>query len=206
MEKQKINFSAPQDSLAESLSALVDGELDSGTAGHDFSQARLRSDWNAYQTIGQVLKAPNSQATGVSIGADPEFLQRLSVRLQTESIERPKNTGMPMSDQKVVKQDAAAANDATFRWKMVAGLSSFGAIAAVAWSFAGFQPSSPDSQMAQNTAPTERVVPSPEGFMVRDARLEELLSAHKQLGGTSLQAPSGFLRNAGFESKPAGQR
>jgi sigma-E factor negative regulatory protein RseA len=35
---------------------------------------------------------------------------------------------------------------------------------------------------------------------VRDARLEELLSAHKQFGATSaLQESSGFLRNATFE-------
>jgi sigma-E factor negative regulatory protein RseA len=37
--------------------------------------------------------------------------------------------------------------------------------------------------------------------MVRDARLEELLAAHRQLGSNSaLQLPSGFLRNATFEA------
>ena len=40
--------------------------------------------------------------------------------------------------------------------------------------------------------------------MVRDARLEELLAAHKQFGATSaLQEPSGFLRNATFEMPQA---
>lgn len=36
--------------------------------------------------------------------------------------------------------------------------------------------------------------------MIRDPHLDELLAAHKQMGGTSaLQMPSGFLRNATFE-------
>lgn len=207
MEKLKVNFSAPQDSLAESLSALVDGELDMHTAGHDFQQGRLRSDWNVYQTIGAVLRAPDMQVSGAGKGADPEFLRRLAMRLEAENIVQPKNIGMPLPDQALAKPQAAAANDATFRWKMVAGLSSFGAAAVLAWSFAGTMQPSLEAQLAQNTtSSTERVVTSPEGLMVRDARLEELLTAHKQLGGTSLQAPSGFLRNAGFEPKSNGQR
>jgi len=37
--------------------------------------------------------------------------------------------------------------------------------------------------------------------MLRDARLDALLAAHKQFGGASaLQVPAGFLRNATFES------
>ena len=37
--------------------------------------------------------------------------------------------------------------------------------------------------------------------MIRDPRLDELLAAHKQFGGTSaLQMPAGFLRNATFEA------
>ena len=35
--------------------------------------------------------------------------------------------------------------------------------------------------------------------MLRDPRLDELLAAHRQLGGAALQMPSGFLRNATFE-------
>jgi sigma-E factor negative regulatory protein RseA len=36
--------------------------------------------------------------------------------------------------------------------------------------------------------------------MIRDARLDELLAAHKQFGGASaLQQPAGFLRNATFQ-------
>ncbi|WP_338053086.1 sigma-E factor negative regulatory protein [Rhodoferax koreensis] len=37
--------------------------------------------------------------------------------------------------------------------------------------------------------------------MIRDRRLDELMAAHKQFGGTSaLQMPAGFLRNATFDA------
>jgi sigma-E factor negative regulatory protein RseA len=37
--------------------------------------------------------------------------------------------------------------------------------------------------------------------MIRDPRLDEMLAAHRQLGGgaSALQTPAGFLRNATFE-------
>ena len=39
------------------------------------------------------------------------------------------------------------------------------------------------------------------GPMIRDPRLDEFLAAHRQLaGGSALQTPAGFLRNAAFES------
>jgi sigma-E factor negative regulatory protein RseA len=64
--------------------------------------------------------------------------------------------------------------------------------------------SSTGSQLAQNPALIDAVlVASPQGVIVRDARLEELLAAHKQVGGNSaLQMPSGFLRNPTFEISP----
>ncbi len=57
----------------------------------------------------------------------------------------------------------------------------------------------PDAQTTQGT----QVVTLPSGepqVMIRDPRLDELMAAHKQFGGTSaLQMPAGFLRNATFE-------
>jgi sigma-E factor negative regulatory protein RseA len=67
----------------------------------------------------------------------------------------------------------------------------------------------PDSapQLAQAGSSPQMVVASPQGMMVRDAQLEELLAAHAQLGrSSSLQVPSGFLLNATFETpKNAGR-
>jgi sigma-E factor negative regulatory protein RseA len=179
---------------AESLSALVDGELAVPIDLNDLD-ASIDAEWNAYQTIGEVIRAPRSDASVAIYGADPAFLQRLTQRLDKEKIQPP----LALAPGRVTKHQAAAANDATFRWKLVAGLASFGAVAAVGWSLVGAPVAAPE-QLARTAPATELVVASPQGLMVRDARLEELLSAHKQLGGTSLQAPSGFLRHAGFES------
>ena len=187
--------------LAESLSALVDGEstADSVLFGH---QGAMLADWNTYQTIGDVLRTPSPVSSSTVYGADPLFVQRLMHRLENESIEKPAASLIVGT---VSTSQTVAANDTTFRWKLVAGFASFGAIAAVAWTFAGAPATAPE-QLASGAAGTELVVASPQGPIVRDARLEELLSAHKQLGSTSLQVPSGFLRNAGFESTNNGRR
>ena len=51
-----------------------------------------------------------------------------------------------------------------------------------------------------SAAPGAVLARSDGGVMIRDARLDELLAAHRQLGGASaLQMPAGFLRNATFE-------
>ena len=198
----------PNHGPAESLSALVDGELGAHLVLDDLP-ADVLADWNAYQAIGAVLRAPGAAAPAAAYGADPAFLQRLALRLVNEKIEKIEKIEKARDTEKSVPQlvfdsvtrpNALAANDTTFRWKLVAGLASLSAVAAVAWSLVGAPVVSPGQQLAQIAAGTELVVASPQGPMMRDARLEELLSAHKQLGGTSLQVPSGFLRNAGFEA------
>ena len=62
-------------------------------------------------------------------------------------------------------------------------------------------------QLARTEAPQQVLVMSDQGPMVRDARMMELLAEHKQFGGTSaLQMPSGFLRNATFETSQGERR
>ena len=94
-----------------------------------------------------------------------------------------------------------AANDGSFRWKLVAGVASLAAVSVIAWNAAGLLSPTSAPQLALAPELQQVVVASPQGPMVRDARLEELLAAHKQLGGaTALQVPSGFLQNATFET------
>lgn len=105
-----------------------------------------------------------------------------------------------------------AANDAVFRWKLVAGLASLAAVVAVTWTIgtggqdgqlAGPQMASatPMSESASTIQPV--VVQTAQGQVLRDARLEQLLSEHRQFGGMSaLQAPAGFLRNATYDAAP----
>jgi sigma-E factor negative regulatory protein RseA len=55
---------------------------------------------------------------------------------------------------------------------------------------------SPDA----TSAPVVVAADASSGPMIRDPRLDELMAAHRQLGGHSaLQIPAGFLRNATFE-------
>ena len=198
----------------EMLSALFDGQPGSEVALADLyspSAGNIHSNWNAYHLIGNCLRAPESfmsHLPAAASGADPAFLQRLSARLAHESVEQPAPQRVPSALDVVVASPVAAANDGQFRWKMVAAFASMAAVLAVAWSLVGTTPASSLPQLAQDGAgqTTSVVTASPAGPMIRDARLEELLSAHKQLGATSLQVPSGFVRNASLEtSGPSGR-
>ena len=96
-----------------------------------------------------------------------------------------------------------AANDDLFRWKLLAGVASVAAVAAVAWSVAGSAraPAGPELAAVQpRSQPAVVQTGTPGQGMIRDPRLDELLAAHRQFGGASaLQTPAGFLRNATFE-------
>ena len=183
----------------EMLSALFDGQEGSDSAlanlpiegGHI-----LYSDWNCYHVIGQVLRGSSSAAV---VGADPAFLQRLSTRLNQEVVE-PLAKPAVMAGGPVASSAVQAANDQQFHWKLVAGFASVGAVAVLAWTLTGSSIGTSLPQMAPDIRAATLVTALPEGPMIRDARLEELLSAHKQMGASTLQVPSGFVRHAGFEA------
>jgi sigma-E factor negative regulatory protein RseA len=191
---------------SELMSALADGQL----GGEDFAAAlhASRHDdsavacWDTYHLIGDALRSPHGAR-----GADPAFLSRLNQRLAQETArgpaQAPAQPAVQGSPVVLLPQRGQAANDGDFRWKLVAGFASVAAVSAIAWNAAGLLAPAAAPQLAQAPALQQQVVvvASPQGPMVRDARLEELLAAHKQLGGTSaLQEPSGFLRNATFET------
>ena len=190
--------------VGESMSALADGEL----RGEAFAQTMaafeqdpaLLASWHDYHLIGDVLRSPDLRVTST---ASP-FLTRLQSRLAQEAVQpaAPTEVSLPMP---VASQ--AAANDSVFQWKMLAGMASMAAVAMMVWTLA-VPTSSTGQQLAQSPASTDSVlVASPQGTIVRDARLEALLAAHKQVGGNSaLQMPSGFLRNATFETSPHARR
>ncbi len=204
----------------ELLSALVDGELDAagcsaallpGQQGSEVAQQ-----WQTYHLIGDVLRANSMQFAGTGQGTDALFVSRFSQRLgESLALEQiaPVSTNLQVSrSQPAVVADFAAkraANDGDMRWKMLAGFACMGTVAALAWSVSGFGSGDAARQMAQaapGAAQGQVLVASPQGPMVRDARLEELLAAHKQMGGTSLPVPSGFLRNANFENQAGARR
>jgi sigma-E factor negative regulatory protein RseA len=208
----------PSLQTSELISALADGQLD----GEDLAaalQACGQDDsalacWDTYHLIGDALRSPASRG----LSADMAFLARLNQRLAEQPLAdagansqshlaRPaaEVTHAPVAE--VSHRRGEAANDGDFRWKLVAGLASLAAVSAIAWNAAGLMAPATAPQLAQAPVSQQVVVASPQGPVVRDARLEELLAAHKQLGGTSaLQEPSGFLRNATFETPRNGAR
>ena len=193
-----------------SVSALVDGELSPAELdallrdGAD--SAGWDADWKTFHLIGDVLRGSEPV---VPSRLPSDFAARVTQSLQGELIVRP------AAPESVAHLRAAPANDAVFRWKFVAGLASLAAVAAVGWALVGtVTPSSSSGpQLALTSPPTVQgmpqepsqavVVQTPQGQVLRDARLEQLLAEHRQYGGMSaLEMPTGFLRNATYDAAP----
>lgn len=216
--QKEIDLVVPE----QALSALVDGELDAalldGLLAADEGRAEVFASWHTYQVIGDVLRGNRVVATAQAPG---DFLAGVRERLRSESA--------PVGEGRLLVQNppatlvqVPAANDAVFRWKMVAGLASLAAVMAVSWTVLSGAPSGSGGaagpQLASAPVPTQQaaapgavsaaaapsnavVVSTGQGPLIRDARLEELLAEHRQNGGMSaLQMPTGFIRNATYDA------
>ncbi len=198
--------------VGELLSSLADGQLDKLEiasvleACKNDETALVR--WETYHLIGDALRSPAHVAASATVGARSAFVGRLNRRLEQE-----KAIGAPPALVEVLpvplanpvtylnQRREAASNDGTFRWKLAAGVASLLAVSAIAWNASGLLSRAAPPQLAQASS-ARIVVASPQGMMVRDARLEELLAAHKQFGaGSALQESSVFLRNAAFDTQ-----
>lgn len=209
--------------IHEHVSALADGQLQGEEFGRVVealcTQDELRARWQTYHLVGDVLRSgrhlPCSDTT--------RFVARLQQRLAAEPAAPRRGATAPMAVQPF-PQPLEAANEPVFRWKLVAGVASLAAAAAIGWNWVGSGAAAPSgAQLAQQRpaqdnansvlaaaepsprapAPTRVVVGSGSGggapqVMLRDARLDAMLAAHQQAGGAS-QMPSGFMRNATFE-------
>jgi sigma-E factor negative regulatory protein RseA len=180
----------------ELISALADGQLQGeafAVGVQAAAGAQGREAWCAYHLVGEVLRTGRASA-----GTPPEvFLARLQRRLQAE---QPVVAAALPALRTIEVQQRAAAND--WRWKLAAGVASVAAVAAVGWNVWGSGAiGSAQPQLAG--APAGVIAVSAENAsapMMRDPRLDQLLQAHRQLGGgTALGTTSGFLRNATFE-------
>ena len=198
----------------ETVSALMDGQLrgtELSSALRTLESGEGRECWQVYHLVGDVLRSADLAACG----HDSAFAARLRERLRQEALPV---AGVPApSAAQPHDVTRPAANDGVFRWKLVAGLASFAAVAAIGWSaMGGIGPQTgAGPQLAQGSAaaPTQIATlaapvpastasdPADAGqFMLRDARLDELLAAHRQTAGASaLGNTAGFLRNATFE-------
>ncbi|RZL95439.1 MAG: anti-sigma factor [Variovorax sp.] len=209
------------DSIREQVSALADGQLQGAAFAEAMNEigarAELRATWQTYHVVGDVLRSGAHSPCSDSNA----FLAKLQARLGAEAVEPVVVTEVPVLLS--VQQRAEPANEPVFRWKLVAGAASLAAVAAISWNWVGGIGATPSgAQLAQqqqqppaisvlaasdpkatsavaSATPTRVQIGSgaPQ-VMLRDPRLDELLSAHQQAGGGS-QMPSSFLRNATFE-------
>lgn len=198
----RSDTTASRVSRNESLSALVDGQLAGAEVAAAFAQldgddsGDCLATWHCYQLIGDTLRSPELAESQ----ADAAFLARLRSRLADEP-RRPASvlSGAPA---------APLAEAANMPWRGLAIAASIAAVGAISWGLLTSGVLSPraDSQLAQSAEIANVVAAADSGAtMIRDARLDQLLAAHKQLGGTSaLQMPAGFLRNATFDSGSVG--
>lgn len=209
------------------VSALMDGEANvddwsalwaAGSDGADGSQAA----WHRYHLIGDVLRAGGSStdwcgtAASLSVGGSAAFAQQVTLLAQAQG--RLTEVPRPERVLPVKIEPAHAANDGVFRWKMASGMAAFVAVVAVSWGVAGLDRNPggavlavapPASVQAVSASEPNRVVAqapvwvsTPQGQVLRDARMQELMQTHRQLGGASaLQAPAGFLRTAAFDAQ-----
>ncbi|MBL0919796.1 MAG: sigma-E factor negative regulatory protein [Hydrogenophaga sp.] len=203
----------------EQVSALCDGAL----SAQEFDEllAHCRDDdgvparWHGYQLIGEVLRGQPSVLPACSPSA---FLDRLHAGLKSET---PAPRAPLVSPMPQVR--GAAANDAVFRWKLVSGLASVVAVAAIGWNLLVVtEPAARGAAELAQSVPAAAVVPvaaavpaaavpaaesrpvvvsTPQGQVIRDAALERLLAEHRQHGGMSaFQTSTGFIRNATYDA------
>lgn len=189
----------------EWMSALADGQLH----GDEFTQAMdalsegdvARDSWHTYHLIGDALRAEKVAGTTLH---DKAFLRAVQQRLAAEPA-WPRALVLPVSSKAATLPSTVsepAANDAVWRWKLVAGFASVAVVGVVGWNLASQYLGAPSAAvLAQSTTQQTIQVLTPQGMLLRDPQLDDLLAAHKQHGGASaLQTSTGFLRNATFDA------
>jgi sigma-E factor negative regulatory protein RseA len=184
----------------ELISALADGRLEGEAFARGVELAAAdpsgRECWATYHLIGDVLRSGELAVAGEPVA----FVARLRERLQDET----PVAAIPARQEPppVVALPLEAANDTSFRWKVVAGFASFAAVSAIGWGLAGGIAARPDGvELARTANGTVLTSTADRGVMIRDPQLDELLAEHRHVRGPSaLQLSTGFVRNATFES------
>jgi len=184
---------------AELLSALADDQIDADPAALDRLLAawpddpQLAQAWRDSHWLGEALRSGAQALPPASIGFAAAVMQQVALESPSAQAPVPATRTQP------------AANDAIFRWKLVAGVASLTAAAAVVWQLTAGALAPADAQLAQGGAavppgtPRVTAVVTERGVLLRDPELDALLAAHRQQGGVSaLQMPAGFLRDATY--------
>ena len=196
-----MSLDAKRDVAAlERLSALVDGELGADAAaqacGHWREDAEARVSWHAYHVIGDVLRSDDLAADPAR---DAAFLKSLRARLDTEPVVlAPQRPAVPTEVAGAPRRRGWRATSA-----LAAGFVAVVGVTLLTTRGTGDAPAVASlAQIQPVAASAAGAVAEPpalvaNGKLIRDARLDRYLAAHKQFAGSSaLGVPSGYLRNA----------
>ncbi len=215
-----LNESDAKLAAREQLSAMADGELAGPSTAHVCGQwqgsADVRATWHAYQLIGDVLRSDDLATDPAS---DAAFLSAFRSRLSAEPVvlaPRPLPT-LAIAD----AASAAAVRGPRWSWRVPTAVGAAVVVAAagvLTLTRPGGSPGPATGISARTQAPNVTTVSatprwaSPaaaeaelqtfvaSGQVIRDARLDRYLAAHKQFAGSSaLGVPSAYLRNAAVE-------
>lgn len=204
---------------AERLSALVDGETDGAASDAACAgwkaDSEVRRTWHAWQLIGDVLRSEDLASTAAR---DQRFMIDLRARLAVEPVVLAPAALRPFAEGSDLRAGARRTGN---RWMLPSAIAA--GFMLVVGTFAvvgpGTGPASPAPAVALADSGTEVASPLREaairesagatstvvvnGKLIRDARLDRYLAAHKQFAGTSaLGVPSAFLRSATVDAEP----
>ena len=195
------------------ISALVDGAMRqdelASEVSHMLTNPCARATWHTYQIVGDVLRSADLAPSA----DEADFWARLSEKIAREP-GRPSAQGggnaiqeSPCIDSSRFEIPSSSANATAWRWKALAGVAGTAMLGVMGFGLWAQTQHSTTAQLAIHlAAPAADVnapvtlVQSSNGAMFRNPELDELLVAHRQLGGHSaLQLPAGFLRNATYQ-------
>ena len=194
------------ESAKQRLSALADGELEgvesAALCAAWASNPAAQRDWHAWHLIGDVLRSED-------LASDPRRDRDLCAAIRARLQHEP-----------VVLAPSREAPGHRGRWTVGAAIAAGCVLVVGAFTvlrpagdappreLAQAEPVSP-AQVVVATAPpaeVQRAADEPvvaDMRLIRDARLDGYLAAHKQFAGTSaLGVPSAFLRSATFDTAP----
>ncbi len=206
-----------QAAARERLSALMDGELGGDQVALACANWRAepgsQSIWHDYHLIGDVLRSEDLACDPVH---DQAFLQAFRARLAGEPVVlAPQMLESAKVDDHPERVRASAGGRRRWSWMLPSvAAAGFVALAGVMMlngpsdggaadaSVAGVSLGGTPALVPVATASPEATPVEPQaivagGPLIRDARLDRYLDAHKQFSGSSaLGVPSGFLRSA----------
>ena len=162
-----------------------------------------RAQWERYHLIGDIIRSDALAPRGSEWGLADRVMNVLAQ--DTLALTDTGDTGMPLPPEHMPGR--AGANAPHYRRKALAGALVIGFFTVLLYGQSAHKQDVSTAPLASAIEQQTASVPAADlamqderPVMTRDAELDELLSAHQQMGGHSaLQNPSGFLRNATFD-------